>query len=172
MPQDAVFVDLMARLRVGDRDAANEVFQRFARRLIGLARTHLDQLTRQKVDPEDVLQSVFKSFFPRQAGGAFDLDGWDSLWNLLVVLTLRKCGHKIRHFRTAGRDVQRETKPSAAEELGVGWEALVQDPTPSAVLMLAESVEQMTRSLPDRQRPILSLSLQGYSPIEIGIQLE
>jgi DNA-directed RNA polymerase specialized sigma24 family protein len=48
-----------------DEQAARENFDRFARRLIGLARTRLDRRIRQKIDPEDVVQSVFRSFFTR-----------------------------------------------------------------------------------------------------------
>jgi hypothetical protein len=36
------FEDLMARLRAGQNDAATEVFNRFAGRLIALARKQLD----------------------------------------------------------------------------------------------------------------------------------
>ena len=45
--------------------------------------------TRQKVDPEDVVQSAFRSFFTRQAAGQFDVASWDDLWGLLVVITVR-----------------------------------------------------------------------------------
>ena len=70
MPQSESFDDVMGRLRAGDQSAAaTEIFQRFARRLIGLARTRLDDRVRSKVDAEDVLQSVFRSFFVRQAVG-------------------------------------------------------------------------------------------------------
>src|SRR5690242_9456367 len=55
------FADLMARLRAGDDAAAAALFQRFATRLIALARGRLDGLVRRKVDPEDVVQSVFRS---------------------------------------------------------------------------------------------------------------
>ena len=48
--------------------------------LIGLARSHLGGVIRQKVDPEDVVQSVFRSFFQRNAQGNWNLDDWDSLW--------------------------------------------------------------------------------------------
>src|SRR5438552_2680938 len=88
------FPDLMARLRAGDADAAARVFERFAHRLAALAQVHLDGRTRRLVDPEDVLQSVFRSFFARHADGQLDLADWDGLWALLVVLTLRKCGRK------------------------------------------------------------------------------
>src|SRR4051812_14113370 len=104
MPDEESFADLMARLRAGDQDAAARVYQHFARRLIGLARSRLDGLMRRKEDPEDVVQSVFRSFFARQAGGQFDLDDWNSLWSLLTVITLRKCGHRVEYFRAARRD--------------------------------------------------------------------
>src|SRR5208282_598146 len=50
MPPDPSFDALMNRLQAGDQDAAVQIFDRFTRRLIGLARAHLDTLIRQKVD--------------------------------------------------------------------------------------------------------------------------
>ncbi len=133
MPEDRLFAEVMTRLRAGDDAAAAEVFRRFANRLIGLARTHLDGRIRQKVDPEDVMQSALKSFFVRHQGGQFDLAGWDSLWSMLVVITLRKCGHQIEHYRAACRDVQREQTPlpRVAEDSAPSWEAIANDPTPA-----------------------------------------
>jgi RNA polymerase sigma-70 factor (ECF subfamily) len=98
MSPESSFADLMARLRAGDRDASALVFERFTRRLIGLARAHLDARLRQKVDPEDVLQSAYKSFFIRHARGEFDIDGWDGLWALLTVITVRKCSRVRERF--------------------------------------------------------------------------
>src|SRR5438067_192126 len=108
MAPDDSFQDLMQRLRGGDEVAATILFQRFARRLIGLARHQLDQRLRGKLDAEDVVQSVFKSFFPRFADGCFELDGWEDLWALLTVITLRKCGRRVEYFRARRRDVRRE----------------------------------------------------------------
>src|SRR5260370_7025785 len=105
MSRDLTFETLLERLRGGDGEAAQEIFQRYARRLIALARSRLNPLMRQKVDPEDVMQSVFKSFFARQDEGQFDLTDWDSLWSLLTSLTLRKCGYRTRHFCAASRDL-------------------------------------------------------------------
>ena len=62
MSTDGSFDQLMVRLRAGDPDAASVIFHGFVRRLIGLARTKLDAALQNKVDAEDVAQSVFKSF--------------------------------------------------------------------------------------------------------------
>ena len=171
MTADSSFSNLMARLRAGDDEAAAQVFNRFARRLIALARRHLGGRLRRKVDPEDVLQSVFKSFFLRQARGEFDLGGWDGLWALLAVITLRKCGRQGDHFHACCRDVRREAIPPASEGSGSGSLALAREPTPAEAAMLAETVEQLLRGLKEREREIVSLALQGYTGAEISAKL-
>jgi RNA polymerase sigma-70 factor, ECF subfamily len=172
MAAEESFIQVMARLRAGDKAAAAEVFQRFARRLIALARTRLDSQLRQKVDPEDVLQSVYKSFFLRHAQGQFDLDSWDSLWTLLTVLTVRKCGRWAEYFQAECRDVRAEVSPRpAAEGAGPGWEALDREPSPAEAAMLAETIEELLRGLEDRERAIVSLGLQGYTASEISARL-
>lgn len=165
MPPDPVFEDLMTRLRAGDEAAAAEVFNRFARRLIGLARSRLDHLVRQKVDPEDILQSVYRSFFSRHAQGHFDLAGWDNLWDLLTLITIRKCDYRRKYFHAARRDVGREVVPRPAE---VPFEAVARDPTPSEAARLAETVEQIMRELPPREQDMLALTLQGYDSAEVS----
>jgi RNA polymerase sigma-70 factor, ECF subfamily len=174
MSEEASFQKVMARLQAGDQEAAAEVFRRFANRLIGLARAHLDQRVRQKVDPEDVMQSALKSFFLRHAGGQFDLSGWDNLWTMLVVITLRKCGHKTEHYRAAMRDVSREQASAqlTAEDSAASWETVARDPSPQEAALLAEAVEQVLKSLgDDRERQILELALRGSSTEEISKQV-
>jgi RNA polymerase sigma-70 factor (ECF subfamily) len=175
VPQDRSFDELMARLRAGDEDAAAHVFRRFAGRLVALARTRLDAAVRRKVGAEDVMQSVYRSFFRRHAEGQFDhfeLDGWDGLWGLLARITLRKCGRRIEHFRAACRDVRREAAGEPSSDCaGGGWAALAREPTPPEAAMLAEAVEGLMASLEGRNRDIVSLALQGYTAAEISAQL-
>lgn len=169
---DDSFDDLMARLLKGDEQAAEQIFQRYAHRLIGLARAHLGGVIRQKVDPEDVVQSVFRSFFQRNAEGNWSLDDWDSLWSMLTVITVRKCGHRIGHFRAMRRDIRREVAASVKEDgSSSGWEAIAREPTPEDAARLSETIEQLMRELDERDRPILSLSLQGFSIPEISAQI-
>jgi hypothetical protein len=44
------------------------------------------------------------------------------------------------------------------------WQAVADDPTPCEAAMLAETVQQMLRSLEGKNREIVTLSLQGYTP--------
>jgi RNA polymerase sigma-70 factor (ECF subfamily) len=171
MSTDDTFPDLVARLRSGDADAAQEIFRRFARRLIGLARLRLDARLQQKVDPEDVVQSVFRSFFVRHAGGEFDLHGWDSLWSLLTVITLRKCGHKLEYFHAACRDVRRETAPATEQEDSLqSWQGIAREPTPDEAAQLADTVAQLIAALAAEDRSLVELALQGHTAAEISAQ--
>jgi RNA polymerase sigma-70 factor (ECF subfamily) len=173
MSEDGSFDNLMARLRAGDNDAATQVFNRFANRLIELARRRLAPQIRQKLDPEDVLQSVFRSFFAHQAAGQVkDLGNWDNLWSWLVVITLRKCGKRKDYFFSASRDVHREIPAEAYGDACDSENGQSSDePTPSEAAMLTETVEQLMNRLEGRHRQILSLVLQGYTVTEISFQV-
>lgn len=144
-------------------------FERFTRRLIGLARSHLDTRMRRKIDPEDVVQSAYKSFLLRYGDGALAEEGWDGLWGMLMVITLRKCAERVRYYRTQGRDLARESAPSPNDER---WrEAIDQEPTPEQAAVLAETVEALLGELEGDERSIVEMSLQGHSTQEISTQL-
>jgi RNA polymerase sigma-70 factor (ECF subfamily) len=173
MSSDDSFDDVMARLRAGDESAAAEIFRRFADRLIGLAQQKLDGRLRGKVDAEDILQSVYRTFFRRHAEGEYAFDGWNGLWSLLTVITVRKCGRWRHHFDTAGRDVtlevplgEREDAPPAGAVA-----SLAREPSPVEAVVLAEVVEALLRGLPERDQAIVSLRLQDYAPAEIAARL-
>jgi RNA polymerase sigma-70 factor (ECF subfamily) len=163
------FDDMMARLDAGDAAAVQQVFHRYAGRLIGLARDHLGKVVRPKVDAEDVVQSAFKSFFLRHADGEFELENWESLWGLLVVITLRKCGREVRRFRGPCRDARKELPARASEDSAdTGWEIIAREPTPLEAVTLAETVENLMRGLSEREREVLELRLQGNTVPQIS----
>ena len=169
-PQDS-FAELMARLRAGEDAAAAEVFRRYAARLHGLARRHLDTVLRQKVDAEDVVQSAYKSFFFRYGDGRLQVGDWDNLWGLLTLITLRKCADRAEYFRAERRAVSREAASPPGEAAGGAWEAINREPAPDEATLLAEAVEQLFRDLDEDERPIVELSLQGYTAQEISERL-
>lgn len=163
------FAALMDQLKAGEDGAARVVFERFATRLVGLARKSLDGRLLQKVDPEDVVQSAYKSFFLGQREGGWEFGGWDGLWGMLTLITLRKCAHRAEYFRAEKRDVRRELPP-ATDSVGGGVDsfALDRDPQPEEAALLVETVEGLFRAITDEdERAILELSLQGFSAAEI-----
>jgi RNA polymerase sigma-70 factor (ECF subfamily) len=173
---DESFADLMGRLRSGEDEAAREVFGRFARRLVGLARGHLDLRITRKVDPEEVVQSAYKSFFARQRDGRLEVGSWDGLWGLLTHITLRKCADRAQHYKAARRDVNREQAGPAggAEDTPPPLWALAVDrePEPFEAAILAETVEALFRDAYDEdEKAVLELSLQGCSSAEISAKL-
>lgn len=165
----ASFNNVRDGLLAGDQSGARDLFSQYATRLMALARSRMNEQLKQKVDPEDVVQSVYKSFFLRAADGQFEFENWDSLWTILAVITLRKCGHKVEHFRAACRDVRREQAPIAdINESIASFQAIARDPQPSEAAALTETLEQIMQQLDEREQQILTLRLQGYSTTEIA----
>ena len=164
MEQQPSQPDLTALLRHGDPGAAALLWQRYADRLIALARQHLDERLRGKVDPEDVLLSVMRSFYRRHGEGGWDLRDANVLWPLLVRLTVRKCHRRLEEFLAARRDVRREVA-AADGELTIVDRA----PTPEEAALLTAAIETVMKRLSsDLKRRIFELSLQGYTIVEIS----
>src|SRR5215470_8233302 len=97
MPEDSVS-HWIGRLKAGDTAAAQELWQVYFRRLVGLARVRLQGLPRRAAaDEEDVALSAFQSFWEGAVRGRFpQLADRGDLWKLLVTLTARKALHLVR----------------------------------------------------------------------------
>jgi RNA polymerase sigma-70 factor (ECF subfamily) len=165
------FPEFLARLRAGDSAAASELFQRFAHQLINLARRQFGTHLRHKVDPEDVVQSAYKSFFARYGEGKLEAVSWNSLWGLLTLITLRKCAERVAYHRAGCRDAAREVSTPEPEEAGPWLEAISREPTPPEAVLLNEAVEQLLAGLDEDERQIVELSLQGHTTQEISERL-
>jgi RNA polymerase sigma-70 factor, ECF subfamily len=148
---------------------ARAAFERFTCRLVALARGHLDARLRTRIDPEDIVQSVYKSFLLRYGVEKLAGEEEHGLWALLTRITLRKCADRARYHRAERRDAARE---EAAAGEGAPWQDVAgREPTPDDAAALTETVERLLRDLDDDQRAILELSLQGYSTLEISERL-
>src|SRR4051812_1203761 len=104
-PAETPVEQWLTDLRGRGEAAGPGLFIEFAPRLIDLARQRLDRRLQGKVDPDDVAQSVVRTVCLRLQKGEFCLEGWDSLWGLMVRITLRKCAHLRRYFLAQRRDV-------------------------------------------------------------------
>jgi RNA polymerase sigma-70 factor (ECF subfamily) len=54
---------LLGRYRAGSEDAAAELYRRYAGRLLALAKAQCSAALTRQTDVEDIVQSVFGSFF-------------------------------------------------------------------------------------------------------------
>jgi RNA polymerase sigma-70 factor (ECF subfamily) len=155
-----------------DSSADRAEFDRFTNRLIGLARNHLNARLQHKVDPEDVVQSAFKSFINRYGDqdvpAHHDVDG---LWSLLTLITIRKCADRARYYGADRRDASREAIASPGAKTEPWREVAGREPTPEHATSLAEIVENILRELSPDERPVVELSLQGYTTREISERL-
>ena len=165
------FAAFLARLHQGDDAAARDLFGRFTHQLIALALRHIDAGLRHKVDPEDVVQSVYKSFFVRYGAGNLNVVNWNSLWGLLALIAVRKCAERAVYHRAECRDVARELSPPRGDEAAPWLEPFDREPTPLEAAVLSETVEQLFAGLDEEERPVLELSLQGYTTREVSERL-
>jgi RNA polymerase sigma-70 factor (ECF subfamily) len=162
------FVEFVARLQSNGDVAAEELFGRFTHQLIALALRHVGAELRHKVDPEDVVQSVYKSFFMRYGDGKLNAVNWNSLWGLLTLITVRKCAERAAHHYAGCRDATREVVQPRQSESAQGLEPFGREPTPFEAAVLSETVEQLLSRLDQEEQPILEMSLQGYTTREIS----
>jgi RNA polymerase sigma factor (sigma-70 family) len=163
------FLSFEQGLRRLDETAVHELLARFTTRLVRLARGQLALRLQAKEDPQDVVQSVMRSFCFRFADGEFSVGGWDSLWALLAKITTNKCLTRAERYSTLKRDARRERSISDPALVDSAIEIWSREPQPEEAILLAETVEGLINSLDgERDRTILELALQGFSADEIG----
>ena len=97
---------LMRRFRAGSEEAAAELYVRYAKRLRALARARCAPELAARIDADDIVQSVFRSFFQAARKGYYDVPAGEELWRILLVIALNKI-RDARAFHTAAkRDVR------------------------------------------------------------------
>ena len=172
MPEDNC-ANLVARWRAGDQQAAAELVQRYTARLVALARSRLSGSVARQVDPEDLVQSAYRSFFAKARQGAIDFAENGDLWQLLVTITLHKLQNQVKRATAQKRAAHKEqTFGSEDSLLGLRGVALGGEPSPVEALALVDLLEQIMRSLEPSERRILEMRLQGYTLKEVAAEVQ
>lgn len=150
---------LLERFRGGDDSAAEAIFVRYFQRLTLLARSRLSARLAQRTDPEDIVQSVYRSFFVGVREGRYTLGRGGDLWRLLAAITRHKLLRQARHQRADRRSIDRECPLDRIDE------GAISDPEPAPTaeeaLALADELEQVFAELDPFGRRVLELRLQG-----------
>jgi RNA polymerase sigma factor (sigma-70 family) len=169
---DAESLQLLARWQKGDQQAATLLFQRHAARLVLLARSQLSAKLAHRVDPEDVVQSVYRSFFVESREGRYQLEHGGDLWQLLVTMTIHKLTNAANRLGTQKRALARERTFGSEDSLfGLGAPKLARAPSVEEAVALADLLEEILRALAPPQRRIVEMRLQGYNLDEIAAEI-
>ena len=169
---DPESVELLKRYRDGDEQAASEIFDRYVVRLMGLARNRLSAKLARRIDPEDVVQSAYRSFFRAAGEGGFEIQNNGDLWRLLVAITLNKLRMQARRHRADKRSMAcEESMIQRSGTFGLPPEDVAAEPLPEEAAAVAEQLERLMHDLDERQRQALQLRLQGYMIEEIAEEI-
>ncbi len=161
---------LLVLLRNGDERGASHIFDLYADRLVRLASRRINQRLASRVGAEDIVQSVFRTFFHRARQGEFQLQDRDALCKLLARITLRKTLRQIAHHLRAKRTVSREAVADDDSQKLL-LTLLAREPSPEEAVALLDEMETLLGALKPDDRQIVEMRLQGYTSIEIAAQL-
>jgi RNA polymerase sigma-70 factor (ECF subfamily) len=159
---------LLELLQAGDEQIAEQIFTAYAGRLLDLARLRISGRLARRIDPEDVVQSVFRTFFRRARAGGFTIEGEDSLCRILVGITARKALRQVAFQRAAKRNPGLEQDSSSGE----APDLYALEPTPDATVAFLDHLEHFLARLRPRDCSIVEMRMEGYSVEEIARKLE
>ena len=184
MPQDLLPSDdphgsvtyWIANLREGEQSQAQqELWDRYFRRIVSLARAKLGNFPRGASDEEDVAISAMQSLFDGVARDRFPrLHDRSNLWSLLAKITARKAINE-REKQFAQKRGGARPKISIGPEpdvSGAGFEPTDDDLGPDFIVTLQEELQRLMDQLPDETvRCVASRKLEGWSNAEIAKEL-
>ena len=162
--------DLVSDYQAGSESAARDLFDKYCERLMKLAKRRIGQRMASRFDPEDVIQSAFRTFFTRVKNDEFTFEAEDDLFKLLVRLTVRKTLRRIEHHNAAKRNPNLEAaqRTDDVEPFSLVASHTV---TPDMEVALIDEFQDFIGNLPELDRKVIELKIQGYSTVEIAEQV-
>jgi RNA polymerase sigma-70 factor (ECF subfamily) len=142
------------------------LYQRYARRLRRLVRSNCSMDLARCLEPDDVVQSVFRRFFEQARKGLYDAPTDSDLWKVLLVIALNRLRDLGDFYHASKRDIRLTVSSGGAEALR--GRALT-DESSTAFLRLV--VEESLALLPPLARTVCELRLAGHEVAEISSQV-
>lgn len=154
---------LVARIRSGDEVAASELYERYAARIFGLVKSQMADILRSQTEPEDIVQSVFKSVFRGMNAGRYDAPDAGTLWHLMAVIAVHKVRRNASRRTRERRDVRRQEYVADFDQ------ALASNGHSLAEMETAMS--EIIECLQPAECDAVVLRVSGYGIEEIALQL-
>lgn len=156
--------DLLEAFRSGQMDASTRLYMKYADRLIGMTARKSSSELAAKVDPEDIVQSVFRTFFRRVEKGQYDVPEGEDIWKLLLVITLNKIRAVVAFNRAAKRDMRRTRSDAMVEEAV----AKADDKDEIALATLRIVIDELLSDQLEVNQKIIRQRIEGYDILEIA----
>lgn len=157
---------LLRLIQHGQEDAATQLYFRYAERLRELARAESSPDLARLVDAEDIVQSVFSSFFRGVGKGYYHVPAGDELWKLFLVIALNKIRAKGIYFHAAKRDQRLTVDGTRLEQ----YSRSDQESGNVAHAFLRLVIEEALEELPTAQRQMIALRIEGHEVAGIAAQ--
>ena len=163
-------------LLAGDPDVADDFFRKVVPALVAFTSSSQATWLRNRVPPEDLVQSACKSFWHRAWDGQFQLIDAARVWALLCAIALNKIRIAARKQNSGIAGLTREVDAqfSAAPDGGAGFEPTAGGLSPPAALEEAEfhrRLQESIGSLADEEQQILADRLQDKTYREIAAEM-
>ncbi len=147
--------DWIIRLKEGESEAQERLWNRYLSQLVAVAQRRLMASNRRVEDEEDAVLSAYTAFLTGVEDGRFSkLDDRTDLWQILVMLIDRKAIAQIRRDqaekRGGGQTVRSIRSPQSSSR-AEGELADLEDPapTPQEAIELNERLRELLASLDD-----------------------
>ncbi len=162
----------IAKLKDGDEQAAQRIWEVFFARVRGLAAKKLGGASRRVADEEDVAISAIHAMYEGARDGRFDrLENRDDLWQILCMITARKAAlhwRKQKSRKEVGESVIAQRNPDG--DLGID-QIVAGRPDENFLEALDGKGDELLGMLDDRLREVALMKLQGHTNQEIGDKL-
>jgi RNA polymerase sigma-70 factor (ECF subfamily) len=159
---------LLRRVKNGNERAATELYLRYAARLNALAKAKSSPELAKRVEAEEIVQSVFGSFFRGAQKGYYDVPVGEELWKLFLVIGLNKIRAKGSYHLADKRDSRRTQD---AETLSQQEEEQAED-SQVALKVLELTINESLQAFPPHYREILELRVEGFEITEIATKTQ
>ncbi len=156
---------LMRRLRLGSEGAAAQIYLRYGHRLRALARAQSSRELARCIDADEIVQSVFGSFFRGALKGFYEVPAGEELWRLFLVIALNKIRAKGAYYQAAKRAARLTLHGSTPLRRAAASD------DEAAFTCLRLSIDEALEALPQGHRDLVLLRMEGYDVAEIAQRL-
>ncbi len=176
--------ELLGRLRSGDQSAATEILERYEAQVRLVVRRCLPRVLRSRFDSQDIMQSVWRSFFQRISGepvedqhgiaesgvdATLEFKESSQLFAFLSRMARNKVIDQYRRETTQKTDIHRlrTIHGDSRADLDLADEA----ETASELLEAADELSHWRSLVPEGRQVLIDLKAEGHTSKEIGDKL-